>query len=562
MKKLLWLLATALTLIFATGCEDKGDNDINPNNPSTGEEKLYYYGAHNENIKREGGWKHDVSLNYTSNVECELLIPDDAPEWISVPEATKAVGEMTPTSAVVTVAANNSGEERSAVVYVVAVDNPSLILEYTIKQNPRYVIKYTTTDERVLDIRVPNTINEVTMVSNTYEDGVGYLDFDKPITKITLDRFAKMDNLETVIIPEGVVEIANGAFEELKWLKSVTLPSTLTTIREEAFKNCERLESINLPESLTTIESGVFQRCNLTEVALPSGLTEIAHSLFFGCKNLTKVSIPNSVTSIGMSVFVGCEKLADVTIPDGVTYLGNSAFEGCKSIGSIVVPGGVYTVYADTFKGCLGLRNVTLSEGVASIGTCAFQDCRNVKIDVPSSVIDISSGAFWNCSGELEINSKIVENDYEKRNDGYAECGYEDWLLCADFSKIVLGENITKIGNYALGGKDLSTDTDALKEVVINGKVTSIGDGAFENCSELTEITIPESVTSIGKVAFRNCGVKTVYCKPQTPPSCVDKVFYSAPGLKKVYVPRQSVEAYKSVWNWGILPQKIEGYDF
>jgi len=35
--------------------------------------------------------------------------------------------------------------------------------------------------------------------------------------------------------------------------------------------------------------------------------------------------------------------------------------------------------------------------------------------------------------------------------------------------------------------------------------VTSIGDLAFENCTDLTGITIPNSVTSIGQQAFFNC---------------------------------------------------------
>ena len=35
--------------------------------------------------------------------------------------------------------------------------------------------------------------------------------------------------------------------------------------------------------------------------------------------------------------------------------------------------------------------------------------------------------------------------------------------------------------------------------------VTSIGWGAFENCSSLTSVNIPKGVTSIGTEAFKNC---------------------------------------------------------
>ena len=86
---------------------------------------------------------------------------------------------------------------------------------------------------------------------------------------------------------------------------------------------------------------------------------------------------------------------------------------------------------------------------------------------------------------------------------------------------------------------------------------------AFSNSSNLTSVTIGNSVTSNGEYAFRNCSSLTeVYCKPTTPPAGGYKMFDSNASGRKIYVPRNSVDTYKSATNWSDYASYIVDYDF
>ena len=74
-------------------------------------------------------------------------------------------------------------------------------------------------------------------------------------------------------------------------------------------------------------------------------------------------------------------------------------------------------------------------------------------------------------------------------------------------------------------------------EVTIPNDVTSIGEGAFQNCTGLTSITIPGSVTSIGEGAFRNCIGLTSISIPKSVTSIGNFAFYNCTDLTSINIP-------------------------
>ena len=161
-----------------------------------------------------------------------------------------------------------------------------------------------------------------TIISNTYKDGVGVIEFIAPITTIGENAFYGCPNLTSITIPDSVTSIGYCAFEGCSSLTSVTIPDSVTTIGNYAFSECSSLTSVTIGDSVISIGYGAFVYCSsLTSITIPDSVTTIG-TVFYGCSSLTSVTIPDSVTTIAHMAFYDCSSLTSVyckpiTPPDG-----------------------------------------------------------------------------------------------------------------------------------------------------------------------------------------------------------------------------------------------------
>ena len=80
-------------------------------------------------------------------------------------------------------------------------------------------------------------------------------------------------------------------------------------------------------------------------------------------------------------------------------------------------------------------------------------------------------------------------------------------------------------------------------------------------CSSLTSMTIPSSVKTIGELAFGECSSLTsVIVEATTPPIINGSLFIDAP-LSVIYVPQESVQAYKNTNGWSSYSSIIKAIE-
>ena len=266
------------------------------------------------------------------------------------------------------------------------------------------------------------------------------------------------------------------------------------------------------------------------------------------------ISFDGPITSIGADAFLSCTSLTSVTIPDSVTWIGGSAFRGCDSLTSITIGNSVTSIGNHAFLSCTSLTSVTIPDSVTSIGNYAFSSCTSLtSVTIPDSVTSIGETAFSSCTSLTAFYGKFASTD----NRCLIIDGVLNSVAPADLTEYTIPDSVTEIGRGAFIG------CTSLTSVTIPDSVTSIGGYAFYRCTSLTSVTIPDSVTEIGYYAFYNCtSLKEVYCKPTTPPTGDSYMFNNNASGRKIYVPHNSVEAYKSAGYWKGYADYIEGYDF
>ena len=381
------------------------------------------------------------------------------------------------------------------------------------------------------------------------------------ILEIGAEAFLDMKNLTKAVLHDGITEIGDYAFQgtsvQLESLPdSLTrigtqafagsgfelgeLPASLRSIGGYAFAECKVPATMVLSENLTSLKYAFTESVGLKEVYLPESMMELNTGTFSGCHELTIVHFPSKIQELPHHYFQNCTALKSISLPMYVRDIGSEAFAGCTALEEIEFPAKLHRISREAFRNCTALTELTLPEGLMTIDEMAFQGCSGLTaIHFPDQLTSIYEHAFQDCTGLETVHlppklAALQKNAFEG---------------CINLSAFVIPENSSYFSTDELGflydatGKELvllPPKTDPT--IYISDGIEVIGGEAFST-SSVQEVILPDSVIRLEHGAFWGSDVSIVYL-PDSIEYIGYNLFAGCENLSKVYY-----SGSESQWN-------------
>ena len=313
-------------------------------------------------------------------------------------------------------------------------------------------------------------------------------------------------------------------------------------------------------------------------------------------KDITPVSVVfgDCCQTIGDKACDGWTYLTSVTISDNVTSLGASSFYNTLRIEHLEIGSGItqlnnkYTFYSTGRSGSTK-PNLDLSANVGlNVGDSVFQYCYFNNVIFPNNCT-LSSNSFYYCSAStlsFGTGTKISEigtYNHAFSNSNISTIDLNGVILIGDFAfssasgftSITIPPSVTTFGQYAFSGAsglnsvtiDYASNAtlggnqfrdSSITSLTIGSNPTSIGGNMFRNCTGLTSLVIPSNISSINFYAFNGCsGLTSITVHSTTPPTLGNRAFDNTNNCP-IYVPPESVDAYKAASGWSDYASRIQ----
>lgn len=413
------------------------------------------------------------------------------------------------------------------------------------------------TDGSYATFYVPSNLQNIT-VTGKYLSAYAFAGVDYLIKAPTVTSNMKVignravyycENLEEIVLAEGVEKILESAFSVNMKLKKVVLPDTVNYIGYDAFYYAKALTELKLPYNKDLyIDTRAFYQCsNLGSVYQSEAnkapntvnleIGTFASYLFADNATITTavlgkdaivycVDYTESLVEPYNSVFGSMLVLEVINLPSKIKAVHNgeeiddlpgSFFYKLESLRQVNVEGKSIKDYYPTNTPS---TYVLLPDGIDVIGYNSFYltGAKNgIEVVVfPESAKSVKSSSFT-YSGVIEIDMRHVTSLVGTVSaSGYSSTPMSIFSNCTKLEKVILSSDLTEIARNmfancttlnTLGYYDAAEDKLYCDEgkFYISPKVTAIYNRAFNAVEGIYEIVLPEGLTEIDEGTFYLC---------------------------------------------------------
>ena len=135
--------------------------------------------------------------------------------------------------------------------------------------------------------------------------------------KIGNDFFSDKEKLYTVILPQDITEICDGAFFKCYELRTISIPKTVKIMNASMFSYCDKFNSVHIED--------LAAYCSIKFSQYVWRYQE--RDMYLNDKKIVDMVIPDGVKSISAYAFYVLNGLNSLVIPSSVTKIGNYAFD-------------------------------------------------------------------------------------------------------------------------------------------------------------------------------------------------------------------------------------------
>ena len=232
-----------------------------------------------------------------------------------------------------------------------------------------------------------------------------------------------------------------------------------------------------------------------------------------------------------------------------VTTLGNK-FQGNSEITSFdefQYFTGVTSIGWDCFGGCSNMESITFPEKGITI-TRSFDNCTKLKRANNTKNCIFINASFFYCSSLETIDLS---------NSPYLPAAM--FSGCYSLKTILFPKHMINYNNSVIG--NVFSECRSLVELDIPEGITSVGYAFVLNCNSLKYLTFPSTLTRAESWFVGACPVlEWIRFKSVEPPTMTITKGIIANNSCVIYVPSQSVEAYKNANYWKDYADRIAGY--